>query len=270
MFQWWFLPLPQKSYVSVDVLTIIVICGNGNLSYLVLSLARRPCLQDKFIGSPSQGAILSIVPLPATAHAGVEMWDASRHPLPYPTPIPQVGRTELFRSFFVKQLRMLGSLSAIPQSMLWRRHISLHEQILDLPDCLIYEYHWGLRQSLATFQARIICCSCKQDNCIGMIPVMESSLGLLFLAVAVVLFVLECVRLTVLSPLQGIPGPFLARVTGLYRLSLVSSGNAPENYRKLHDRYGKILRTAPNHISIADASAIPIIYGLGSKFLKVS
>jgi len=83
----------------------------------------------------------SIVPLPATAHAGVEMWDASRHPLAYPTPIPQVGRTELFRSFFVKQLRMLGSLSAIPQSMLWRRHISLHEQILDLPDCLIYEYH---------------------------------------------------------------------------------------------------------------------------------
>jgi len=103
-----------------------------------------------------------------------------------------------------------------------------------------------------------------------MIPVMDSSLVLLFLAVAVVLFILDCVRLTVLSPLRGIPGPFLARVTGLYRLSLVSSGNAPENYRKLHDRHGKILRTAPNHVSIADASAIPIIYGLGSKFLKVS
>jgi len=103
-----------------------------------------------------------------------------------------------------------------------------------------------------------------------MISVIDSSLIFLFPAVVVVLFIIEYVRLTVLSPLRRIPGPVVARFTGLYRITLVSSGNAPENYRKLHDRYGTILRTAPNHISIADASAIPIIYGLGSKFLKVS
>lgn len=98
---------------------------------------------------------------------------------------------------------------------------------------------------------------------------MDLRLVVLVLLVAVVLYVLDCVRLTIWTPLRKIPGPSLARITGLYRLSMVGNGKAPENYRKLHEQYGPIVRTAPNQISISDASAIPVIYGLGSKFLKV-
>lgn len=69
--------------------------------------------------------------------------------------------------------------------------------------------------------------------------------------------------------LKNLPGPGLARLSGLYRLSMVINGDSPQNYRRLHDRYGKLVRVAPNHVSISDSSEIPRVYGIGSKFLKV-
>jgi cytochrome P450 len=38
--------------------------------------------------------------------------------------------------------------------------------------------------------------------------------------------------------------------------------------RQLHGQYGRLVRTAPNEISVADISAIKEIYGPGSKFVK--
>ena len=69
--------------------------------------------------------------------------------------------------------------------------------------------------------------------------------------------------------LRDLPGPFLARFSGLYRVLLVVKGEAPARYRQLHDKYGVIVRTGPNHVSISDSSMIPFIYGIGGKFLKV-
>ena len=68
---------------------------------------------------------------------------------------------------------------------------------------------------------------------------------------------------------RSLPGPALARFSGLYRLSLVHDGHAPERYRELHQKYGPIVRTGPNHVSVSDTAMIPAIYGIGSKFLKV-
>lgn len=93
---------------------------------------------------------------------------------------------------------------------------------------------------------------------------------LALLAAFVLLYFLDCLRLVAFTPLRKIPGPFFARISGLYRLTLVASGRAPENYRAVHDRYGRIARVGPNHVSISDPMEIPTIYGLGSKFLKVS
>lgn len=69
--------------------------------------------------------------------------------------------------------------------------------------------------------------------------------------------------------LRTLPGPFVARFSVLYRLSLVYKGNAPHTYRKLHAKYGPIVRTGPNHVSVSDADMIPVIYGTGSNFKKV-
>jgi hypothetical protein len=52
-------------------------------------------------------------------------------------------------------------------------------------------------------------------------------------------------------------------------MSMVANGRAPQEYQAAHDKYGSIVRLGPKHVSIADPAAIPAIYGVGSKFLKV-
>jgi hypothetical protein len=69
--------------------------------------------------------------------------------------------------------------------------------------------------------------------------------------------------------LRGIPGPWSAKFAYLIRFKLIWAGKAHENYRKLHETYGSIVRTAPNVVDISDPKAIPIIYGINSKYYKV-
>lgn len=98
-----------------------------------------------------------------------------------------------------------------------------------------------------------------------MFPHVTLSASVLLLA----LLVLSRIRTVFRKGLRSLPGPFLARFSGIYRLSLVYDGHAPERYRELHEKYGPIVRTGPNHVSVSDTAMIPTIYGIGSKFLKV-
>ncbi|KAE8341952.1 hypothetical protein BDV24DRAFT_150746 [Aspergillus arachidicola] len=68
--------------------------------------------------------------------------------------------------------------------------------------------------------------------------------------------------------LRSIPGPTLARFSSLYRPWKLAGGDAPNVYRVLHERYGKIVRTGPNTVDISDPAAVSLIYGINSKFLK--
>jgi hypothetical protein len=75
---------------------------------------------------------------------------------------------------------------------------------------------------------------------------------------------------TILRPGLGkIPGPWVAKFTQAWRIGLVWKGNAHEEYKLLHDKYGPIVRTAPNVVDISDPTSIATIYGISSKFLKV-
>ena len=69
--------------------------------------------------------------------------------------------------------------------------------------------------------------------------------------------------------LRGIPGPWSAKFAYVVRFKLIWAGKAHENYRKLHETYGTIVRTAPNVVDISDPKAIPVIYGINSKYIKV-
>ena len=71
------------------------------------------------------------------------------------------------------------------------------------------------------------------------------------------------------SCLSHVPGPFLARFTGLYRVFLLWSGECPPKIHELHKRYGPIVRTGPNHVIVSDPSALFNIYGSGGRFRKV-
>jgi hypothetical protein len=47
---------------------------------------------------------------------------------------------------------------------------------------------------------------------------------------------------------------------------MVGGGKGPAGYRELHRKYGQIVRVGPNHVATSDPAAIPVIYGLGSKY----
>ncbi|KAH6984446.1 cytochrome P450 [Ilyonectria sp. MPI-CAGE-AT-0026] len=68
--------------------------------------------------------------------------------------------------------------------------------------------------------------------------------------------------------LREIPGPWIAKFNPFWRVEFVWKGNAHINYRKLHDKHGPIVRTAPNVVDISDPAVIPSIYAIGSKFVK--
>lgn len=70
--------------------------------------------------------------------------------------------------------------------------------------------------------------------------------------------------------IRNVPGPWVAKFSILYRLSLVIKGRAPEEYGALHAKYGDVVRVGPNHVSLNDPAAVPQVYGISSKFGKVS
>ncbi|KAF4863607.1 Pisatin demethylase [Colletotrichum siamense] len=70
------------------------------------------------------------------------------------------------------------------------------------------------------------------------------------------------------DPLRHIPGPFLARFTRLWLFRQYCRADYEKTDRKLHDKYGPVVRIAPGQYSIDSLDAAKIIYGHGSHFAK--
>lgn len=68
--------------------------------------------------------------------------------------------------------------------------------------------------------------------------------------------------------LRHIPGPFLASLTNIPRLSWVYSNHAGDIHTELHRRYGPIVRFGPNMVSVSAPTEINTIYDIHGKFLK--
>lgn len=69
--------------------------------------------------------------------------------------------------------------------------------------------------------------------------------------------------------LSGIPGPWLASYTRLWKVHDVWQGQHHQTTLELHRRHGPLVRIGPKHISVADPKAIPIIYNIDKSFTKV-
>ncbi|KDQ28680.1 hypothetical protein PLEOSDRAFT_175903 [Pleurotus ostreatus PC15] len=67
------------------------------------------------------------------------------------------------------------------------------------------------------------------------------------------------------DPFSDIPGPILARWTPLWLAYQARRGRRYQVVDELHKRYGRFVRIAPNHISVADKDALPIVYGQGHR-----
>lgn len=70
-------------------------------------------------------------------------------------------------------------------------------------------------------------------------------------------------------PLSHVPGPWLGRVSSLFIYTLCYLGIEGRVLRRYHAKYKtKVLRVAPNSLSISDSSAIHPIYVAGGGFRK--
>ncbi|KAK2685467.1 hypothetical protein QWA68_015697, partial [Fusarium oxysporum] len=64
-----------------------------------------------------------------------------------------------------------------------------------------------------------------------------------------------------LHPLSRIPGPKLYAASSLFYLAYLVTGRWPFKLKELHDKYGPVVRFAPNDVSFISASAWREIYG---------
>ena len=96
-------------------------------------------------------------------------------------------------------------------------------------------------------------------------PIMTGKLNIALLLLGLIIVRLLRNRLQ----LSGIPGPWLAGYTRLWKLHNVWQGQHHHSALKLHRRYGPLVRIGPDHVSVSDPNAIPIIYGINKSFTKV-
>jgi hypothetical protein len=84
----------------------------------------------------------------------------------------------------------------------------------------------------------------------------------------VVVLVYDVTR-RILGNLSRIPGPVAGRLSSLYRIWILLDGRGPINYAALHEKYGPVVRTGPNHVSLSDSTLIPVVYDFKNLYLKV-
>lgn len=90
---------------------------------------------------------------------------------------------------------------------------------------------------------------------------------ILFLLLAAA--VLAVAQLVVASlKLKGIPGPIMARFTDIWRFRAMRSKGWPARLVALHRQHGKLVRIGPNHVSVSDPAAIPVIYSTNPVWVK--
>ncbi|MAD84548.1 MAG: hypothetical protein CL912_16440 [Deltaproteobacteria bacterium] len=71
-------------------------------------------------------------------------------------------------------------------------------------------------------------------------------------------------------PLRNIPGPFLAKLTGHWRNDRTWRGTWHDDILQLHERYGRVVRIAPNEVSVVDQNCIKTLYGHGQNAMKTN
>jgi hypothetical protein len=71
------------------------------------------------------------------------------------------------------------------------------------------------------------------------------------------------------SGVSSVPGPFLAKISNLWRFLDVANGHAEVTLQKLHRKYGDFVRLGPNVVSVRNLDALKIIYGINKGYNKV-
>lgn len=86
----------------------------------------------------------------------------------------------------------------------------------------------------------------------------------------VALAIVPLVYFVIPDPLRHVPGPYHAKFSSLFINIICYFGIEGRVLRHYHQKYGKVMRIAPNSISISDPAAILDIYVTGGGFPKDS
>ncbi|KAI1078502.1 cytochrome P450 [Whalleya microplaca] len=70
------------------------------------------------------------------------------------------------------------------------------------------------------------------------------------------------------SPLKQYPGPLLAGFTNLWRIYLATTAEFGPRMKKLHEKYGPVVRIGPNLLDLDIPELIKVIYGTDGKWVK--
>jgi hypothetical protein len=81
-------------------------------------------------------------------------------------------------------------------------------------------------------------------------------------------FVLRILYKRYASPLRKYPGPFLASFSRLWKVLSTASGHTHLDHVALHEKYGPVVRIAPNEVSISSPEAARTVLSAGKHFYK--
>ncbi|KAI5920504.1 P450 monooxygenase No.1 [Camillea tinctor] len=87
------------------------------------------------------------------------------------------------------------------------------------------------------------------------------NLAVICVSVGITYYVLYAFYQLFLSPMSSYPGPFLWRISQLPRAYYLMKGVLPFRIAKLHDKYGPVVRVAPNELAFREVEAWRDIYG---------
>ena len=91
----------------------------------------------------------------------------------------------------------------------------------------------------------------------------------LSLALFSAFFIIVLYRLA-FHPLSKFPGPFFAKVSGRWRNTRYWRGTWHDDILEAHHKYGRVVRIAPNELSIVDEQVSKHLYGHGHNAVKIS
>ncbi|KAF7862479.1 hypothetical protein EAF04_007352 [Stromatinia cepivora] len=93
------------------------------------------------------------------------------------------------------------------------------------------------------------------------------------------LVVLACICLLILVLLQllhtryyrglhKVPGPFLASISNVWKVSALYRGTMPQENIAVHAKFGPVVRIGPHHVSFASPEALQVIHSSRNAFAK--
>ncbi|KAI0120146.1 cytochrome P450 [Nemania sp. FL0031] len=92
----------------------------------------------------------------------------------------------------------------------------------------------------------------------------------LFLVTIAAYLVFETIYNLFFHPLRKIPGPFLAKIGQSWRNHKYIRGTWHDDCLELHEKYGNVVRIAPNEISFVDEQGLGSLYSHGKRVVKTN